>query len=110
LSACGRAILVDWNWTRIGNGFFDVAGWLPSLHADGGPLPEAVLNRDAFQHIGTGSAPDMRLFWPAILLRKPVCRLSPECPRATVAVAAVEFGFAVGVACFAVAPTPLNEW
>jgi hypothetical protein len=50
----GRAILVDWNWTRIGNGFFDVAGWLPSLHADGGPLPEAVLNRGTFQHIAQG--------------------------------------------------------
>ncbi len=38
-----RAILVDWNWACLGNGAFDVAGWLPSLCAEGGPLPEAIL-------------------------------------------------------------------
>lgn len=39
----GRAIFVDWNWTRIGNSLFDVAAWLPSLHSEGGPRPEDVL-------------------------------------------------------------------
>lgn len=39
----GRAILVDWNWCARGNGQVDIAAWLPSLHAEGGPLPETIL-------------------------------------------------------------------
>jgi hypothetical protein len=39
----GRAILLDWNAAGIGNAEIDVAFWLPSLHAEGGPAPEAVL-------------------------------------------------------------------
>jgi hypothetical protein len=38
-----RAVLVDWNWACRGNGLVDIAGWVPSLHAEGGPLPETVL-------------------------------------------------------------------
>lgn len=38
----GRALLVDWNWTSIGNRWFDVAALLPSLHAEGGPPPEVA--------------------------------------------------------------------
>lgn len=38
----GRAVLVDWNWACLGNGTLDIAGWLPSLHSEGGPAPEAV--------------------------------------------------------------------
>jgi hypothetical protein len=38
----GSAVLVDWNWTSVGNRWLDVAGWLPSLHAEGGPRPEDV--------------------------------------------------------------------
>jgi phosphotransferase family enzyme len=38
-----RAILVDWNFACVGNAAFDVAAWLPSLHAEGGPRPEAIL-------------------------------------------------------------------
>lgn len=38
-----RAILVDWNLCRIGNPLVDLAFWLPSLHAEGGPAPEEVL-------------------------------------------------------------------
>lgn len=38
-----QAVLIDWNWSCIGNGLFDVAGWLPSLCAEGGPTPEEVL-------------------------------------------------------------------
>lgn len=39
----GRAILVDWNWVCYGNGQLDIAGWLPSLHREGGPAPETIL-------------------------------------------------------------------
>lgn len=38
----GRAILVDWNWTSVGNPWIDVAGWLPSLASEGGPAPDVV--------------------------------------------------------------------
>ena len=37
-----RALLVDWNLVTRGNPLFDVAAWLPSLAAEGGPLPEEV--------------------------------------------------------------------
>lgn len=40
----GTAVLVDWNWTSVGNPLVDVAFWLPSLHAEGGPPPEDVLH------------------------------------------------------------------
>ena len=39
----GRAVLVDWNWAARGNGEVDIAAWLPSLHSEGGPLPEDIL-------------------------------------------------------------------
>jgi thiamine kinase-like enzyme len=38
-----RAVLVDWNFACVGNPLFDVAAWLPSLHAEGGPAPDEVL-------------------------------------------------------------------
>jgi hypothetical protein len=40
-----RVILVDWNGACIGNAYFDIAKWLPSLHAEGGPSPEEILTR-----------------------------------------------------------------
>lgn len=39
----GRLVIVDWNWVCIGNGKMDIACWLPSLHNEGGPLPEEIL-------------------------------------------------------------------
>jgi Phosphotransferase enzyme family len=39
----GRALLVDWNWAQTGNPAVDVAFWLPSLFAEGGPPPAEVL-------------------------------------------------------------------
>ena len=39
----GRVVLVDWNWACHGNSTVDVAAWLPSLHLEGGPLPESIL-------------------------------------------------------------------
>ena len=34
---------VYWNWACYGNGLVDIAGWLPSLHHEGGPAPETIL-------------------------------------------------------------------
>lgn len=39
----GRALLVDWSWAVRGNPVLDLAAWLPSLEAEGGPPPEALL-------------------------------------------------------------------
>jgi hypothetical protein len=36
-------VLVDWNWAGRGNGILDIAAWLPSLHLEGGPLPDTIL-------------------------------------------------------------------
>jgi hypothetical protein len=38
-----RAVLIDWNFARIGNPKLDLGFWLPSLHAEGGPQPEVIL-------------------------------------------------------------------
>ena len=38
-----RAILIDWNFACVGNPLVDVAAWLPSLQAEGGPAPEDVI-------------------------------------------------------------------
>ena len=38
-----RVVLVDWNLASRANPLLDVAGWLPSLHSEGGPLPEDIL-------------------------------------------------------------------
>ncbi len=37
------AVLVDWNLAHVGNPDLDVAAWLPSLHLEGGPLPDVLL-------------------------------------------------------------------
>jgi len=42
----GRALLIDWNHACHGNPRIDVAFWAPSLAAEGGPLPEALLPGD----------------------------------------------------------------
>ena len=39
----GRAIVIDWNHARLANPDVDVAFWLPSLHAEGGPAPDTIL-------------------------------------------------------------------
>ena len=38
-----RVVLVDWNNVCLGNGSFELASWLPSLHAEGGPTPWSML-------------------------------------------------------------------
>jgi hypothetical protein len=39
----GRAIVIDWNHARLANPDLDIAFWLPSLQAEGGPSPETIL-------------------------------------------------------------------
>lgn len=39
----GRVVIVDWNLAGKGNGELDLSSWLPSLQAEGGPLPEALM-------------------------------------------------------------------
>jgi hypothetical protein len=39
----GRAVVIDWNHARRANPDLDIAFWLPSLHAEGGPQPDSVL-------------------------------------------------------------------
>jgi len=39
----GRALIVDWNWAAVGEPTWDLAGWLASLAAEGGPQPEELL-------------------------------------------------------------------
>ena len=39
----GRAVLVDWNHACLAHPDLDLAGWAPSLHAEGGPAPEEIL-------------------------------------------------------------------
>lgn len=41
--ADGSGVLVDWNLAAAGNGRLDVAFWLPSLHLEGGPMPNTIL-------------------------------------------------------------------
>jgi len=40
----GGAVLVDWNWACAGNALLDVVAWAPSLHLEGGPRPEDVVD------------------------------------------------------------------
>jgi hypothetical protein len=42
----GWAVMVDWTWACVGNPILDLAAWLPSLHAEGGPAPEKILPDD----------------------------------------------------------------
>lgn len=39
----GRAVVIDWNHAAIANPDLEVAAWLPSLQAEGGPAPETIL-------------------------------------------------------------------
>jgi len=42
-----RVVLIDWNFAARGNRDVNIATWLPSLHAEGGPAPEAILPNHA---------------------------------------------------------------
>jgi hypothetical protein len=38
----GRAVLVDWNWASRAAPGLDLAGWAPSVTAEGGPAPDEI--------------------------------------------------------------------
>jgi hypothetical protein len=38
-----RVVIIDWNLVCLGNPKVDFGFWLPSLEAEGGPLPETIL-------------------------------------------------------------------
>jgi Phosphotransferase enzyme family len=39
----GNCVLVDWNWALQATARLDLVGWLPSLAAEGGPMPWELL-------------------------------------------------------------------
>jgi hypothetical protein len=52
----GRAILVDWNWACSGNARLDAVAWAPSLHAEGGPVPEDVVRGEGVAEFASALA------------------------------------------------------
>lgn len=56
-----RAVLIDWNHACIGNPRLELMSWLPSLHAEGGPLPEELVGNG-----GTEFAAYMSGYWAAM--------------------------------------------
>ncbi|MGE5225888.1 MAG: phosphotransferase [Planctomycetaceae bacterium] len=67
----GRAVLVDWNWASRGDPLFDIAAWLPSLAAEGGPPPwEVVAEAGVFASLLAG-------FFLAHAVREPI----PQAPH-----------------------------
>jgi phosphotransferase family enzyme len=52
----GRAILVDWNWATVGNPLLDVVAFCPSLHAQGGPPPEEVVQGEGVAELAAAIA------------------------------------------------------
>jgi hypothetical protein len=57
----GRAVLVDWNWACTGNALLDVVAWAPSLHMEGGPSPEEIVDGEGVAELAAVLAG----FWAA---------------------------------------------
>jgi Phosphotransferase enzyme family len=66
----GSAVVLDWNAAAVGNHDVDTAFWLPSLHAEGGPAPEAVLP----------DAPELASFVAGFFRGRAGCAPIPEAP------------------------------
>jgi hypothetical protein len=60
-------VLVDWNWACTGNALLDVVAWAPSLHTEGGPPPEEVVDGEGVAEIAAVLAG----FWAARVGRPP---------------------------------------
>ena len=69
----GRALLIDWNWACVGNPRWDLAFWLPSLAAEGGPAPASVMQGD--------DVPAARRRRRRLLLRPRRASADPSRPR-----------------------------
>jgi hypothetical protein len=57
----GRAVLIDWNWACSGNALLDLVAWAPSLHREGGPLPEHLVEGEGVGEFAAALAG----FWAA---------------------------------------------
>ena len=66
-----RAVLVDWPAVCRGNELKDLAFWAPSLHAEGGPPPEAILP----------DAPDLAAFTAGYFAARAGLPIIPDAPR-----------------------------
>jgi aminoglycoside phosphotransferase (APT) family kinase protein len=42
LTSDGRVVFVDWPWASLGQPWFDLVGFLPSVRLNGGPPPETI--------------------------------------------------------------------
>jgi hypothetical protein len=51
-----RAVLVDWNWACRGNALLDLVAWAPSLHVEGGPRPEDVVEGEGVPEFASALA------------------------------------------------------
>lgn len=65
------AVLVDWNLACLSNPELDVGFWLPSLAAEGGPLPERVLPH----------APEVAAWVAGFFAARAGLPLLPDAPR-----------------------------
>ena len=60
--SAGSARIVDWNWAARGNPRLDVAAWLPSFHAEGGPRPKrSCRTSHSSRHYSPVSSPRTRV-------------------------------------------------
>ena len=66
-----RVVVVDWNFANIGNPVLDLAGWLPSLHSEGGPLPETLL----------ADSQGFSAFWAGYFASRAGLPVIPHAPR-----------------------------
>jgi aminoglycoside phosphotransferase (APT) family kinase protein len=69
----GRALFIDWNWASVGNPLLDLAAWLPSLEAEGGPSPEELMP-------GESAAPYAASF-AGVMCARAGLAAPPELPR-----------------------------
>jgi len=67
----GRAVLVDWSAACLGPPVLDVGFWLPSLHGEGGPAPDAILP----------GAPDVSAFVSGFFASRAGLPELPHAPR-----------------------------
>ena len=90
----GRALLVDWNLAVLAHPDVDIAFWLPSLHAEGGPAPEDILPDAAPLAAVVSGFFAERAGKPPIPTAPGVCRVQREQLRSALPWAARALGLA----------------